>query len=65
MKHHRDIVSKTEDPVTIEHTLKQIKTIEKLYSDLKKAIKQSGLSKIVSDTDYMDEKPLLQKRLHD
>lgn len=65
LKHHRDTVSKTEDPVTIEHTLKQTKSIEKLYADLKKAIKQSGLSKMVSDTDFMEEKPILHKRTHD
>ena len=58
-------MSKTEDPVTIEHSNKQIKTIEKLYLEFKKAIKLSGVAKIVSDTDTIDEKPLLQKRMHD
>jgi hypothetical protein len=65
LKHHRDTVSRTEDPVTIEHTLKQTKSIEKLYADLKRAIKQSGLSKMVSDTDYMEDKPILHKRTYD
>jgi superoxide dismutase len=39
VKKLRDIIAKTEDPVQIEHTMKQIQKIEKLHNDAKRAIK--------------------------
>jgi len=35
-------VAKTEDPVTIEQTQRQIKSIEKLNSDVKRAMRHSS-----------------------
>ena len=69
MQKLREIVNSTKDPVTIEHTVKQIKSIEKLHSDCKRAIKsQSRLNssdnEIRSSIDFCQE-PVLQKRLHE
>jgi len=43
IKYLRDIVAKTEDPVTIEQTQRQIKSIEKLNSDVKRAMRHSSM----------------------
>ena len=41
VKYLRDIVTKSEDPVIIEQNQRQIKSIERLSSDVKKAMRQS------------------------
>lgn len=38
IKYLRGVVESTKDPVTIEHTQKQIKNIEKIHKDIKKTI---------------------------
>lgn len=45
---------KTSDPSQIEHNLKQIKAIEKLQTDVRKALKQSG--KIVVAQEPLSER---------
>ncbi len=42
MKYLRDIVAKTEDPVTIEQTQRQIKSIERVLSDVKRVVRNSN-----------------------
>jgi hypothetical protein len=42
VKYLSNIVAKTEDPVTIEQTQRQIKSIEKLLSDVKHVVKSSS-----------------------
>ena len=42
IKYLSNIVAKTEDPVTIEQTQRQIKSIEKLLSDVKHAVKSTN-----------------------
>lgn len=42
VKYLRDIVAKTEDPVTIEQTQRQIKSIEKVLSDVKRVVRHSN-----------------------
>jgi len=41
-KYLRDCVQKTENPVMIEHTVRQIKSIERLHYDVKKAMKTNS-----------------------
>ena len=38
IKHLKNVVDTCTDPVTIEHTQKQIKSIEKIHKDIKKTI---------------------------